>query len=134
MRLRRDKYDAAFSDFIRWRDRWTCRHCHRPYAPPTSELHCAHIHSRGNRSIRWDEDNAIALCFRCHQHFTGYPIDFHEWLQKEVGQAHLDRLAMKRHTVTKFTRADKDMLRAHYLMRIDVIKNKLANGVTHETF
>ena len=48
--------DRHFSKYIRNRD-GECQNC-----GATEYLQCAHIHSRGYKSIRVDERNAVALC------------------------------------------------------------------------
>lgn len=47
----------------------------------TNNLQCAHIVSRGYKSVRWDEDNAVPLCRADHVLFTHRPI---EW-EAQVG-------------------------------------------------
>lgn len=37
----------------------------------TSVLDWAHVHTRGWKSIRWDTDNSMLLCKRCHMIWHG---------------------------------------------------------------
>ena len=89
MKIRLSKQDAEFSRLIRERDKWRCRRCGTQYAPGSQGLHCAHIVGRRNRELRWDERNAISLCFSCHLWAHGNPLQFHDWLKDEIGAATL---------------------------------------------
>lgn len=37
----------------------------------TSVLDWAHVHTRGIKSLRWDPDNSMLLCKRCHMAWHG---------------------------------------------------------------
>ncbi|GIW90893.1 MAG: hypothetical protein KatS3mg109_1325 [Pirellulaceae bacterium] len=62
--------DRVFSERIRERDR-ACVRCGSTY-----RLQCAHIVSRRYSALRWAEDNAVALCQRCHVYFTHRPVEW----------------------------------------------------------
>jgi 5-methylcytosine-specific restriction endonuclease McrA len=85
MKVRISRQDAEFSRLIRERDSWRCRKCHTAYAPNSRGLHCAHIVGRRNRELRWDERNAVSLCFSCHLWAHGNPIQFVDWVKDEIG-------------------------------------------------
>lgn len=71
----KESLDVMFSKFIRARDK-SCQVC-----GTTNELECAHIFSRAALSGRWNPDNAIALCHRCHMHAHSQPRLFQGWLR-----------------------------------------------------
>lgn len=100
-KLRRSKADALFSDLIRTLADWTCERCHTPYEPPTSLLHCSHFHSRAKKSVRFDKENAAALCIRCHQYLGGNPQEHLDFFRKRLGQKRLDLLEVRARTITK---------------------------------
>lgn len=54
------KRDKEFSEYIRKRD-GKCLICSK-----ITNLQCAHLISRTAREYRWDEKNAITLCYSCH--------------------------------------------------------------------
>ena len=99
--MKRDKRDAAFSDFIRARAGHGCERGHKYYGPKHAGLHCAHVFSRRNKSVRWDEDNAYALCFSCHLWAHGNPTLFYEWVIERMGQDGYDALRRRANTTTK---------------------------------
>lgn len=81
--------DRYFSLFIRDRDQ-QCTKCRK-----TDYLQCAHLISRGYKSIRTDPRNAIALCRGCHLYFTHHPIEWEEWVNTHVGSTRLAELKKK---------------------------------------
>jgi hypothetical protein len=90
-----DPADKAFSLYIRTRDKWTCQRCGKKYEPPTSQLHCSHFVGRGKESVRFDPENADALCFHDHQYFTSHPLEHYEWQVERKGQKVVDALRLR---------------------------------------
>lgn len=79
--ITRNKADAAFSKYIRTRDGYQCRRCNIQFAPGNAQnLHCSHHYGRGDLSVRYHPDNAIALCRDCHNWFTFNKPDGIKWL------------------------------------------------------
>jgi hypothetical protein len=70
--IKRTPADAAFSNCIRARDKWTCQRCGTYYPEGRrGGLDCSHHHGRGAWGIRFDPLNAEALCYGCHSHHGG---------------------------------------------------------------
>ena len=90
--------DREWSKYIRTRDMWTCQRCSKQYDPPTSALHCSHFWSRGNWSVRFDEDNTEALCYGCHSYLGGNPVEFHKYYLEKLGQERFDALEQRKNT------------------------------------
>tara|TARA_B100001250_G_scaffold157356_1_gene135213 strand:- start:200 stop:583 length:384 start_codon:yes stop_codon:yes gene_type:complete len=90
--------DREWSKYIRTRDMWTCQRCSKQYDPPTSALHCSHFWSRGNWSVRFDEDNCEALCYGCHSYLGGNPVEFHKYYLEKLGQERFDALEKRKNT------------------------------------
>lgn len=86
MKIKITKLDALFSQYIRRRDNFTCQRCKKQYTPPTSALHCSHFWGRSNKKVRWDEENADAHCYGCHQYLGSRPVEFTEWKKKQLGK------------------------------------------------
>lgn len=59
------------------------------YCGSVGRLNAHHIHTRSNKSTRWDIENGILLCVHHHVwgNFSAHktPLDFHKWLQKYMG-------------------------------------------------
>ena len=72
----RAEADRRFSLFIRARD-GKCMRC-----GATEGLQCAHIISRRYLATRWNDENAIAFCLRCHKWQTERPLEGEEWFEK----------------------------------------------------
>jgi hypothetical protein len=55
----------------------------------------AHIVGRGFSHTRTDEANALALCAQCHRHFTNWPKDWLDFLDRTIGLDEYERLTGK---------------------------------------
>ena len=75
MAIKRTKWDVMFSNYIRYRDNWTCQRCKKQYIEKSQGLHCSHFYGRRSWATRIEPCNAMALCFGCHQHVGSFPID-----------------------------------------------------------
>ena len=78
MAIKRTKWDAVFSDLIRYRDCWTCQKCGKKYPEKSQGLHCSHFFGRRTWATRLEEANAMALCYSCHINVGSNPIDHTE--------------------------------------------------------
>lgn len=66
--------DNLFSKVIRSRD-GKCLHCGK-----TENLQCSHVLPRTYISVRWNTENAITLCYRCHIYWWHkYPHEAVAW-------------------------------------------------------
>jgi len=68
MKIKIDKADKVFSEFIRRRD-GRCVKCESTGDGPLGivGLQCSHYFGRRSESTRFDPENCDALCFGCHQ-------------------------------------------------------------------
>lgn len=121
--IKRDKRDILFSRIIRARAGWRCEACGTSYKDRPQGLHCSHLFSRRHKSTRWDEDNAFAHCFGCHQRLGGDPVEFVAWAVSRLGQDKVDALRLKAHSVTKFTKAELELIHADLKQRLAEIED-----------
>jgi len=97
-RLKLFPSDVAWSKYIRTRDNWTCVRCSKQYTPPTAALHCSHFWSRGNWSVRFDEENCDALCYGCHSYLGGNPVEHYKHKLAQLGQEKMDALEQRKNS------------------------------------
>ena len=95
------KADKLFSLYIRDRANWRCERCHAQYQYPTASLHCSHFWSRRCKSVRFDEDNAAALCFGCHNYFSSMPQEHRDFFMKRLGTRNFNLLTMRRNNLQR---------------------------------
>lgn len=119
--IKRTKADKYFSDFIRERDNWTCQRCLKEYEKPSQGLHCSHFHSRAKKSVRFDPDNAIALCMSCHLYVGGNPYDHAEIFLKRLGKEKYEALAVRANTPCKI---DEATITLGFKMELKRMKNE----------
>tara|TARA_R100000655_G_scaffold31089_1_gene62387 strand:+ start:135 stop:515 length:381 start_codon:yes stop_codon:yes gene_type:complete len=109
MAIKRTKWDVVFSNYIRYRDNWTCQRCGKKYAPLSAGLHCSHFYGRRSWATRIEPANAMALCYGCHIHVASFPLDHvHLWEEKftkeetdYVNELHNKGLTRKRDIATE---------------------------------
>ena len=105
MGIKRYIQDKVFSDFIRTRDKWTCQRCHKYYEPTEPNkrmgLHCSHYYGRGRFSVRFDPDNAVALCYGCHRFLGSNPADHLDFIRERLGSEKFRKLTARRNKIVK---------------------------------
>ncbi len=111
MKIRIDSLDILFSQFIRLRDK-VCQRC---FAQGNS-IACAHFHGRSSKSVRWDEDNACALCLGCHSYLDGHPVEKVEFFQQRLGQEKFDLLGSRARTPARYI--DKQAITVYLKLKI----------------
>lgn len=96
-KIKRDKADAIFSQYIRLRDK-ECRRCHSPVmfnnkGMPISHQ-ASHFQGRRKENTRFNELNVDTLCGGCHTYFTANPAEHYEWQVKTKGQKAVDDIVL----------------------------------------
>ena len=121
--MKRDKTDALFSQYIRRRDNWTCCVCGKSYPAGSQGLHCSHIFSRRHNAIRYDERNAVAKCFACHQWYGGNPVEGGEWARRYLGSEVVDELIRIKNAPFKKTKAWKSEIESELKAKLEELDN-----------
>ena len=129
MQTKRKPADIEFSKCIRAAAGYQCQGCGKQFEEGDSGLHCSHNFSRRHRTIRWCKENALALCFSCHEWFGGNPADSGVWLEQVLGAEMLEILREKRDSKVKIPKAEEKEIAAHYRKELKAIKEKLKDGV-----
>lgn len=115
--MKRDKYDAIFSDCIRIREN-QCERCELqfPDFPQVRDknFQCSHFISRGHASTRFHPNNCFALCGGCHLILGRDPAEHYEFVLGKLGPVLLDDLRAKKHKPCRRRKADMAKLLAHY--------------------
>lgn len=109
--------DKWFSLCVRERAEWRCEFpgCGKQYPPPTSALHCCHLFSRGNWSVRFDRANAAAMCYGHHEYTSRNREDAHiPMMRALIGELELDRLAFDKNRPANGIRRKVGEIAKHY--------------------
>lgn len=109
MKIKITSLDRMFSVYIRSRAKWKCEWptCGKYYDPPTNGLHCAHVFSRRSKLTRWDEGNAMALCYGHHAWADSHPLEKYEVHIKTYGRENHQRVFIRSNMAGK---VDTDMI------------------------
>ncbi len=116
MKIRIDKLDVLFSRFIRLRAGGKCEYCGRK-----AKLQCSHFHGRRKRSVRYDPDNACALCFYCHLYMGENPNIHTEWFGERLGSERFEQLHIRAEMIVKL---DKEAIKQDLLEKITLLEGK----------
>ena len=112
MKIKIDPLDQLFSEFIRKRANGICERCGSDKG--WKGLQCSHFFGRAKKSVRWDEENAAALCFGCHQFFTSHPLEHTDWFRKRLGDK-FDLLVLRAHIPHK---PDREAIELYYREKV----------------
>ena len=96
MKIKIDGLDRLFSRYIRLRAGGRCEYC-----GAVKPLQCSHFHGRRKRNVRWNENNAAALCFTCHLYLGENPLAHCEWFKKRLGDEKFEMLNIQAQTIVK---------------------------------
>jgi hypothetical protein len=84
-------------------------------------LHCSHFHGRGNWAVRFDPDNAVALCYGCHRIMGANPEEHREFIKSRLGAKKFNALRLRKNQVVKKRLLQsKEFLKELQLMLEDV--------------
>lgn len=112
--MKRSPADDYFSKCIRANNDYTCARCNKVYDKSSSGLHCSHNFSRRHRTIRWCKENAIPLCYSCHQWFGGEPLNSGKWLEEFIGTGTVEILREKMNSKVKVSKLEEKEIATHY--------------------
>mgnify|MGYP001584862870 CR=1 len=113
MKIKRDKIDTVFSNLVRERAEWVCEVCKKFFPEGRRQaLHCSHFYSRRHRGLRWHPVNAAAMCFGCHDHLGGNPVEFARWVEKHLGKPAAGKLRRWSKRIVKFSKPEREEIHA----------------------
>jgi len=103
------KLDKLWREIIKKRSAGYCELCAKPGTD------CHHIEHKSPQILRWNLDNGIYLCFRCHRLGMHHPassvqMSFRKQLIAMLGQKQMDELKRMRHALRKYSLKDLEEL------------------------
>ena len=121
MKVKIDKADAIFSQYIRLRDK-KCQRCGRLGEGKQGivGLQCSHYYGRSRESTRFDDSNADSLCFGCHQFWGSTDREaYREFKLKQLGEKLFNALRVRANTYQK---KDRKMAYIYWSHRLKELK------------
>jgi len=131
--MRRDALDAIFSDCIRLAANGCEAHGESMLhgnVQCSSNLECAHIHSRRYQIVRHDPINALSLCGAHHRWYTDHPVFFAEFCIRLLGEDHMGILREKLQFKHKWLNGMKAEARKHYRNEFNLMLEQREHGAT----
>jgi hypothetical protein len=117
LRSLKGKLDRIFSEYVRLRDsdaNGYCRCISCGKICRWKEMDAGHFVNRSHMSLRYDERNVNAQCRKCNRFDEGNPTGYMRGLKEKYGSGIIEMLEVKKHTVSRMTRFDYELLTAHY--------------------
>lgn len=122
------KADLAFSNYIRARANYCCEKCGTQYPEKSTGLQCSHHYSRRYYSIRFNPDNAMALCHHCHNYWFSKNIpESYAFLLEKLGKkklAVLQKLKDSPDATAKPTASELDQIAEYWQQQTLELKQK----------
>lgn len=105
MKIKIDKADIKFSQYIRLRDK-KCVRCNFPIKLNDIGLplnnQCSHYFGRGKEGTRFEPDNCDALCFGCHQEWGSNDREsYRQFKIKQLGEQRFKTLQLQAYSYHK---------------------------------
>ena len=126
--------DNAFSTCIKERVNWHCEKCNKEFPQGTTVrggLDCHHLITRGGWAVRYDPDNAVALCVHDHRVWAeGNPFEVSEWAENKFGIVRINSIRRKAERVEIGKRAHREQreIAAHYRKELAYMQMVRAEG------
>ena len=120
--IKRTTTDDLFSDIVRIRANWICERCHRDFKNEKEIFDCSHFVTRGNKRLRWDFENASAICRGCHKYFEKNHDDHVEFMIKKLGQEKYDALRLRKFRQWHDQKIDEKELRMGFKIELKKLK------------
>ncbi|MGK0705148.1 hypothetical protein ACSFCW_16950 [Yokenella regensburgei] len=130
MALKRDKFDAVFSELVRERADWQCDYCGRYFHHERQKLHCSHFKSRRHKSTRYHPYNAFAHCIGCHRKLEEDPYEFTAHAEITYGEMTIACVVRLASSVTRLNDEMKAELYQHMKNELRRLQELRAQGVT----
>lgn len=108
MALKRDKYDAVFSELVRERTNWICDYCGQHFQHERAKLHCSHFKSRRHKATRYHPLNSFSHCVGCHRKLGEDPYEFTAHAEITYGEMTISKIAMLANTPVKLKVGEMD--------------------------
>jgi hypothetical protein len=119
MRIKIDPLDRLFSQYIRLRAKECCERCGA--FKGIQRLETSHFFSRRKKSVRFNPDNAAALCFTCHLYFTENPLAHVEWFKERLGDEKFTLLNIQANVIG--SKPDINAITLYLKGEIDKLRN-----------
>lgn len=103
MKIKINPLDAKFSKLVRLKNP-ICESC-KIHA--SSQIH--HFKGRRYKSVRYDFDNCLAVCFQCHRKFHEDPVWAVDFMKKRLGNR-WNKFILKAEAICKRYKHDKKLL------------------------
>lgn len=121
------KLDAAFSQYIRWRDAdqdGLVKCCTCDTKKHVKQMQCGHLFSRRHYSTRWIESNCAGQCYGCNIGDQGRQYVMSKHIDNKHGEGTTEQLLERTTLSRKYTNEELIQLTQYYNKKRDEQINK----------
>jgi len=120
MRIKIDRADQVFSQYIRLRD-GKCKRCRSLVEKNDNGLpvthQASHYFGRGKEGTRFDPENVDCLCWGCHQYWgSDNREDYRDFKIKQIGEKKFELMRMRADSYYKRDRK-MELIKAKILLK-----------------
>jgi len=105
-KVKRNPLDILMSTYIRAKAEGVCEWCGQR---PCRDAH--HFKGRIRMTVRFDEENMVALCGYCHRYLHNNPDVNTDFFRKRLGNERYENLVMRANMTTKEYPIDKEKIK-----------------------
>jgi hypothetical protein len=87
-------------------------------------MDAGHYVNRSHMSTRYDEKNVNAQCRKCNRFDEGNQIGYTRGLIRKYGNGIINELDVKKHSVSKITKPEYELLTNHYKVEVMELKKE----------
>ena len=121
------KLDAAFSQYIRWRDADAdglvkCISCDTK--KHVKQMQCGHLFSRRHYATRWHEKNCAGQCYGCNIGDQGRQWVMAKEIDKKHGEGTAEKMHQRSQDSRKYTNEELIQLTKYYKQKADDMQGK----------
>lgn len=134
MAIKRNQADHWFSKCVRASYGYKCCKCGKQYDKSSKGFHCSHIFSRRHKQIRYDKLNAVAMCYSCHNWYSGEPVESGRWAEDFLGAAAVEILEDKLKLPNSILKKEELEIARHYKAEFEKIELNIDCGIASVDF
>lgn len=134
MAIKRNQADNWFSKCVRASYEYKCCKCGKQYDKSSKGFHCSHIFSRRYNQIRYDKLNAVAMCYSCHNWYSGEPVKSGVWAINYLGDAAIEILQDKLKSQNSISKEEISEIAKHYKAEFEKIELSIDCGIASADF
>ena len=90
-----------YSKYLRMKRHWFCEFCNLDCCGNKGYLTISHFYGRRKESVRFDDDNCLVLCRKCHLYLENNKGEYTRIMMQKLGEKRFNVLTVRANTIKK---------------------------------